>query len=248
MVPTTSSGATSGACAAGKRALLAVLCVTFTLFHLFVLNVYSARAAAVPRHPRGLGRRARLHPVRLFTAQVGARRALVRLDPGGASVACGAYITVELDGLLFRAGAQWTTLDPRRLRRHAAGARVRPPHFRPGDGDHRRRVSCFYASSASGCPGCCSTAAIRSARWFAYLYSNFGMFGVTTQVSSTYIIMFMCFAAFLGVSKVGDYINHLSIAMFGWARGGPAKAASPRAPCSARCAGSRSPTSSRRAW
>jgi TRAP transporter 4TM/12TM fusion protein len=51
------------------------------------------------------------------------------------------------------------------------------------------------------------------------------MFGVTTQVSSSYIILFVCFAAFLQVSKVGDYINDLCNALFGWARGGPAKAA-----------------------
>jgi TRAP transporter 4TM/12TM fusion protein len=58
-----------------------------------------------------------------------------------------------------------------------------------------------------------------------YMYSEYGMFGVTTQVSSSYIILFVCFAAFLQVSKVGDYINDLCNALFGWARGGPAKAA-----------------------
>ncbi len=51
------------------------------------------------------------------------------------------------------------------------------------------------------------------------------MFGVTTQVSSSYIILFVCFAAFLQVSGVGEYINDLCNALFGWARGGPAKAA-----------------------
>ena len=56
------------------------------------------------------------------------------------------------------------------------------------------------------------------------MYSEYGMFGVTTQVSSSYIILFVCFAAFLQVSKVGDYINDLCNALFGWARGGPAKA------------------------
>jgi TRAP transporter 4TM/12TM fusion protein len=62
-------------------------------------------------------------------------------------------------------------------------------------------------------------------RFFTYIYSEYGIFGVTTQVSSSYIILFVCFAAFLQVSRVGDYINDLCNAMFGWARGGPAKAA-----------------------
>jgi TRAP transporter 4TM/12TM fusion protein len=62
-------------------------------------------------------------------------------------------------------------------------------------------------------------------RFFTYIYSEYGIFGVTTQVSSSYIILFVCFAAFLQVSKVGDYINDLCNALFGWARGGPAKAA-----------------------
>jgi TRAP transporter 4TM/12TM fusion protein len=61
-------------------------------------------------------------------------------------------------------------------------------------------------------------------RFFTYIFSEYGIFGVTTQVSSTYIILFVTFAAFLQVSKAGDYINDASNALFGWARGGPAKA------------------------
>lgn len=60
---------------------------------------------------------------------------------------------------------------------------------------------------------------------FPYLYSNLGVFGPTLEVSSTFIIMFTVFAAFLGRSKAGDYFNDLSVALVGWARGGPAKVA-----------------------
>ena len=52
-------------------------------------------------------------------------------------------------------------------------------------------------------------------RFFTYIYSEYGVFGVTTQVSSSYIILFVCFAAFLKVSRVGDYINDLCNSMFG---------------------------------
>src|SRR5512147_123708 len=94
-----------------ETALLGVLCVTFTLFHLFVLNVYS------------------LEPLlfrAIHVAWGGARGFMLcafsqrKSAPGVtwydwilvfASIACGAYVTVELDGLLFRAGAQWTAWD-----------------------------------------------------------------------------------------------------------------------------------------
>ncbi|TXL72219.1 TRAP transporter permease [Vineibacter terrae] len=63
--------------------------------------------------------------------------------------------------------------------------------------------------------------------WFAfpYIYSNLGIFGPTLEVSSTFIIMFTAFAAFLTRSKAGDYFNDLAVALVGWARGGPAKVA-----------------------
>ncbi|QQS12662.1 MAG: TRAP transporter fused permease subunit [Rhodospirillales bacterium] len=63
--------------------------------------------------------------------------------------------------------------------------------------------------------------------WFAfpYVFSNLGVFGTTLEVSSTFIIMFTAFAAFLTRSKAGDYFNDLSVGLVGWARGGPAKVA-----------------------
>src|SRR5690606_25825427 len=44
-------------------------------------------------------------------------------------------------------------------------------------------------------------------------------------VSSTYIILFITFAAFLQASKVGDYFVNFAFAAAGHARGGPAKVA-----------------------
>src|SRR5688572_4884975 len=91
--------------------LLAVLCVGFTVFHLIVLNLYS------------------LEPLLFRAIHVGWGGALGFIvysaagretRPGVpwydwilvlASIACAVYITIELDGLLFRAGAQFTTGD-----------------------------------------------------------------------------------------------------------------------------------------
>ncbi|MCC0075178.1 MAG: TRAP transporter fused permease subunit [Rhodobacter sp.] len=62
-------------------------------------------------------------------------------------------------------------------------------------------------------------------RFFGHVYSDAGILGPTTAVSSTYIILFIIFAAFLQASKVGDYFVNFAFATAGRARGGPAKVA-----------------------
>ena len=53
-------------------------------------------------------------------------------------------------------------------------------------------------------PGVLQHKGIELSFLFSYVYSMEGVFGPTTAVSSTYIILFITFAAFLQVSKVGD--------------------------------------------
>jgi TRAP transporter 4TM/12TM fusion protein len=55
------------------------------------------------------------------------------------------------------------------------------------------------------------------------IFGNNGILGTIVQVSATFIVMFVTFAAFLQTSKAGDYFNDLAIALVGRARGGPAK-------------------------
>jgi len=62
-------------------------------------------------------------------------------------------------------------------------------------------------------------------RFFGHVYSDAGILGPTTAVSSTYIILFIIFAAFLQASKVGDYFINFAFAAAGRTRGGPAKVA-----------------------
>ncbi|GHE22972.1 TRAP transporter permease [Halomonas urumqiensis] len=62
-------------------------------------------------------------------------------------------------------------------------------------------------------------------RFFSQVYTDAGILGPTTAVSSTYIILFIIFAAFLQASKVGDYFVNFAFACAGRARGGPAKVA-----------------------
>jgi len=62
-------------------------------------------------------------------------------------------------------------------------------------------------------------------RFFTYIFTDQGILGPTTAISSTYIILFVTFAAFLQASRVGEYFVNFAFAGAGHARGGPAKVA-----------------------
>ncbi len=74
-------------------------------------------------------------------------------------------------------------------------------------------------------PGFLQSPAIAWQRFFSQIYTDAGILGPTTAVSSTYIILFIIFAAFLQASKVGDNFVNFAFAIAGRARGGPAKVA-----------------------
>ncbi len=74
-------------------------------------------------------------------------------------------------------------------------------------------------------PGFLSHSGYAPARFFARIYTDIGVLGPTTAVSSTYIILFITFAAFLQASRVGEYFINFAFAAAGGARGGPAKVA-----------------------
>jgi TRAP transporter 4TM/12TM fusion protein len=74
-------------------------------------------------------------------------------------------------------------------------------------------------------PGVLEHRGYAPARFFAFIYTDNGILGPTTAVSSTYIILFITFAAFLQASRVGEYFVNFAFAAAGGARGGPAKVA-----------------------
>ena len=205
--------------------LLAVLCVGFTVFHLYVLNVYSLEPLLFRAIHVGWG--GALGFILYAPFRRAAKAGVPWYDWGFvlASIACVVYITVELDGLLFRAGAQFTngdvivglvgTLLVLEFARRTSGLAL--PII--------AGIFILYSFVGQWMPGVLEHKGFAPDRFFTYIYSEYGIFGVTTQVSSSYIILFVTFAAFLQISKVGDYINDLCNALFGWARGGPAKAA-----------------------
>ena len=74
-------------------------------------------------------------------------------------------------------------------------------------------------------PGVLEHRGYAPARFFAFLYTDNGVLGPTTAISSTYIILFITFAAFLQASRVGEYFVNFAFAAAGGTRGGPAKVA-----------------------
>lgn len=205
--------------------LLAVLCVSFTVFHLFVLNVYSLEPLLFRAIHVCWGGALGLILYAPFRRHV--KKGVPWYDwlLVAASIACAVYITIELDGLLFRAGAQFTTGD---VVVGVVGTLLILEFTRRTSGlalPIIAGVFIIYCFVGPWMPGVLEHKGFAVDRFFTYIYSEYGIFGVTTQVSSSYIILFVTFAAFLQISKVGDYINDLCNALFGWARGGPAKAA-----------------------
>lgn len=74
-------------------------------------------------------------------------------------------------------------------------------------------------------PGILNHRGYSLSRFFTYVYTDQGILGPTTAISSTYIILFVAFAAFLQASRVGEYFVNFAFAAAGGARGGPAKVA-----------------------
>lgn len=74
-------------------------------------------------------------------------------------------------------------------------------------------------------PGVLNHRGYAPARFFAFIYTDNGILGPTTAISSTYIILFITFAAFLQASRVGEYFVNFAFAAAGGTRGGPAKVA-----------------------
>ena len=139
-----------------------------------------------------------------------------------------AYLMVHLDGsaLRMRAGTPfaspgnaWAAMTGLILileltRRVAGGALV-----------VISAIFVLYSFVGPYLPGFLTHDGFDFSRFFSYIYTDAGVLGATTAVSSTYIILFIVFAAFLQASKVGDYFVNFAFAAAGRARGGPAKVA-----------------------
>ncbi|MCS6779659.1 MAG: TRAP transporter permease [Geminicoccaceae bacterium] len=200
------------------------LAVLYALVHLLVLNLY-------PIDPWlfRAGHLCAAAVLILLLFRPGRRAAVDRVPVWDLLLATAAigvflYVWVELDGLLFRAGAMWTwgdvamgvvgTLLVLEVTRRVAGLAL--PII--------ALLFVLYAFVGPWLPGVLHHRGYDVPRFFTYIFSDQGILGITTSVSSTYVILFVTLGAFMGVSRISDYFNDLALALFGWARGGPAKA------------------------
>ncbi|AGA35418.1 TRAP-type uncharacterized transport system, fused permease component [Thioalkalivibrio nitratireducens DSM 14787] len=142
-----------------------------------------------------------------------------------ASLAVAGYLLFHLNMLQFRAGVvptqpdMWTILAGilliLEITRRVAGLALVVI----------AAIFIAYGFAGPWLPGFLEHSGYRADRFFTYLYTDNGILGPTTAVSSTYIVLFITFAAFLQASKVGDYFVNFAFAVAGRRRGGPAKVA-----------------------
>ena len=141
------------------------------------------------------------------------------------SFSVGGYLIFNLSAWQFRAGVmpQWTdfwvslagiVLILELTRRMAGLALV-----------IIAAVFILYGFVGPYLPGFLEHSGYEFKRFFTYIYTDNGILGPTTAVSSTYIILFITFAAFLQASRVGEYFVNFAFAAAGHKRGGPAKVA-----------------------
>jgi TRAP transporter 4TM/12TM fusion protein len=207
-----------------ERHLFVIAAAGFTLYHIVVLNLFPQEALLFRATHVAWAAVLGFALYRPFAAARTDRvpwydRVLIVL-----SIACCAYIYWELDGLLFRAGAipdpldVWVglvgTLIVLEFARRTAGLAL--PII--------AGLFILYVFIGPWLPGVLNHRGFEWGRFFAYIYSDLGIFGTTTEASSNFIVLFVAFGAFLQVSKVGDYFNDLALSLFGHLRGGPAKA------------------------
>jgi TRAP-type uncharacterized transport system fused permease subunit len=73
----------------------------------------------------------------------------------------------------------------------------------------------LYAFIGPWLPGILQHRGYTASRFFTYVYTDQGILGPTTAISSTYIILFVAFAAFLQASRVGEYFVNFAFAAAG---------------------------------
>ncbi|MSO92629.1 MAG: TRAP transporter fused permease subunit [Rhodospirillales bacterium] len=208
-----------------ERTLFYWVGAAFTAFHLFILNVHPIDSILFRSIHLAWGS---VLGFALFAVAAGRSVHKIPIYDWAlmaAAIACAIYIGINIDELQFRAGALYEpgdviagvvgTILVLEFSRRTAGLALTIVAF----------VFLLYAVVGPWLPGVLYHKGYNLAFIFTYIFSDQGVFGPTLEVSSTFIVMFTAFAAFLTMSKAGDYFNDLSMSLIGWARGGPAKGA-----------------------
>lgn len=142
-----------------------------------------------------------------------------------ASIGVFVYVFINLKQLLFRFGVLPTTMDfivalvgvllVLELTRRTSGWTL--PIL--------AGIFILYAFIGPFLPSILNHSGYSIERFTTYIYGLDGIFGVTLDVSSKYILLFIIFGSFLQMSGVGRYFIDFSFSLAGGMRGGPAKVA-----------------------
>jgi TRAP transporter 4TM/12TM fusion protein len=205
--------------------LILAVCVGFSLFHLYTAGF----GALVALKQRSVHLAFAL--VLAFLAFPFARRMRQRTIPiydlflALAAVASSMYIFVNYEDLMLRGGKP-TTMDlvaggvcillVLEATRRVVG---KPLVILAG-------LFLIYGYYGPHMPGPFAHRGADLSRIIDHLYlGTEGLFGIPLGVSATYIIIFILFGSFLQVTGAGRMFIELALGLFGWMRGGPAKAA-----------------------
>lgn len=141
------------------------------------------------------------------------------------SIACGAYVILNMDAIVDRAGmpATWdvvfgvlTILLVLEMTRRVIGLALVIV----------ASVFLLYAYFGPWLPEAIAHRGYGIERIATHMYTTLeGIFGVPLAVSATFVILFVIFGAFLEATKTGDFFINLANSIAGRARGGPAKVA-----------------------
>ncbi|MCJ8501326.1 TRAP transporter permease [Desulfatitalea alkaliphila] len=141
------------------------------------------------------------------------------------SLACGAYVILNMDAIVDRAGmpATWdvvfgvvTILLVLEMTRRVIGLALVIVAV----------VFLLYAYFGPWLPEAIAHRGYGIERIATHMYTTLeGIFGVPLAVSATFVILFVIFGAFLEATKTGDFFINLANSIAGRARGGPAKVA-----------------------
>ncbi|MBT55597.1 MAG: C4-dicarboxylate ABC transporter permease [Mameliella sp.] len=203
--------------------LLFFAAAAYAIFHIIILNFLHMDAWVFRTLHVNLGaaigfliyagwkgqRRDRIHPMDFALAL--------------AILSTAAYIMSEHETLVMRTGVITTPLD---FLFGAIGTVLTIEFARRTSGmvlPIMALIFVAYVFVGPWMPGILHHQGFDTGDFFSFVYSQEGVFGITTAASSRYILLFVAFAVFLQASGAGAYFMDLAFGAFGWARGGPGK-------------------------
>lgn len=206
-----------------QNGLIAALCVLYTAFHLLILNAVQLDAwvfRAIHVNVAAVIVFALYAPF----GRPGARMSVFDIALSLCAIAAVGYIWYNLNALTLRTGVMSTSAD---VAIAALGIVVVIEFTRRSAGmalPILAGVFMLYGFVGPWLPGILFHRGYSFGDFTTFVYSLEGIFGIATAAAAFYIVLFVTFAAFLRVSKVGDFFMNIAFAAFGGMRGGPAKA------------------------